>query len=249
MDARRWMFALAAIGVLAFYALTQPRRPPRRRGNPWRTLSNRRRVFIDDEGRLERGLPADWRGAHVRDLPELGRRWRGIDREERACTQVGRARATFSTTEEAVQELLDANPELLAFLQLEGKGRNERSYLEWLRRGRRGRKPELGAGDGRFDALNEGLERKGRNRVSSWHEAVRAVVPPSRRWADFDQRLELLEDATGLRLNLPGPAEDLEVQAEGRDQCYAAGDRLRDDLVERARGGRLTETELADVPF
>ncbi len=254
-----WLLALGCVGTVAYLAIVPPRRPRRlrnprprpRRGNPWCTLTNRRRVFIDDvSGRITKGLRRDWQGAHVRDLPELGRRWRQIERDEQDCAGAGgRARATFSTAQEGRRALLDANPDLLDFVELEAKGAKERAYLDWVRGGRRGKKPELAKGDGRFDAFNEGLELKGARRVSTWREALDRTVPPSRRWADFGPRLELLEDATGLRLNRPGPADALEDLGEHRGRCYAAGDRYRDDLVDQARRGRLAGDDLVDVPF
>ncbi len=74
-------------------------------------------------------------------------------------------------------------------------------------------------------------------------------MPASRRWADFGPRLELLEDATGLRLNRPGPADVLEDVGEHQGRCYAAGDRYRDDLVDQARRGRLAAAGGDEVPF
>lgn len=245
-----WLLALGCVGTLAYFAIATPRRPRRRRANPWRTLSNRRRVFIDDDGRITKGLPVDWHGSHVRDVPELGRRWRQIERDERECAAGGarRGRATFGTSAEGIRALLDANPDLKDFIELEAKGAKESAYREWVRGGRRGKKPELSKGDGRFDAINEMLNLRGGRRVSSWKEALARTVPASRRWADFEPRIEMLEEATGLRLNLPGPAEELADQDSTRGQCFAAGDRYRDDLVDQARRGRLAG-DLADVPF
>lgn len=254
-----WLLGLGCVGTLAYLAIVPPGRPrrlrsprPRRpRGNPWRTLTNRRRVFIDDvSGRITKGLRRDWQGAHVRDVPELGRRWRQIERDEKECAGGGsRARATFPSAAEGRRALYEANPELLEFIELEAKGAKERAYRDWVARGRRGKKPELAKGDGRFDAFNEQLELKGARRVSTWGEAIDRTVPPSRRWADFRQRLELLEDATGLQLNPPGPVG--EDQGEHRARCYAAGDDYRDALVDQARRGRLAGAgdDQGDVPF
>lgn len=251
--------ALVLAGLFGGRALAprpRLRRNPRgrrpRRGNPWVTLKNRHKVLIDDEGRIEAGeLPRWFRGAHVGDVAELGRRWREIDVEEDKCREGGgrRARATFHDQDEAIRELYDANPHLLDFVELEAKGGAERAYREWVRGGRRGPKPTRAKGDGRFDALNEGLERRGRRAVASWSEAIRATVPPSRRWEDFGPRLELLEDATGLRLNLPGPAEELELGGARGQECEQLGEGARERLLEAARSGRLVVGDLADVPF
>ncbi len=254
--ARDGLIALGALGVLGLAAelLERRRRPrPRRnpRRNPWVTMRGHR-VLIDDEGRIERGgIPRAWQGAHVRDVAELGRRWREIDSEEDACARGGaRARATFRSQEEALGELFDANPHLRDFVELEAKGQSERAYQAWVRGGRRGAKPTRAAGDGRFDAINEGLERRGRRAVASWSEAVRAIVPPSKRWGDFAGRLELLEDATGLRLNLPGPAEELELGGGRGAECEQLGEGARERLLEHARGGRLGEPEHQEgIPF
>ncbi len=251
----------ALLGLLLVGALvTRRRRPvirrnprPRRRPieNPWVTMRGHR-LFIDDEGRIQYGkVPRRWRGVHVRDVSALSRRWREIDREEDDCGRGGaRARATFRNQAEGLRELLDANPHLVAFLEGETKGQAERAYQAWVRGGRRGRKPTTkAAGDGRFDTINEQLERRGRRAVGSWSEAVRAIVPPSKRWADFGARLELLEEATGLRLHLPAPAEALELGGQRGAECEQLGEGARERLLEEARGGRLTETEQAGVPF
>lgn len=254
-----WLLGLGCVGTLAYLAIVPPGRPPRlrnprprprrRRGNPWRTLTNKRRVYIDDvSGRITKGLRRDWQGAHVQDVSELGRRWRAIERDEQDCAGGGtRARATFASQEEGARALLEVNPDLLEFIELEAKGAKENAYLDWKRRRRRGAKPELAKGDGRFDAFNVPLDLKGRQRISTWREALDRTVPPSRRWADFGPRLELLEEATGLRLNAPGPADELADQGEHSARCYAAGDQYRDDLVDQARRGRLAAGD--DVPF
>lgn len=246
-----WLLGLGCVGTLAYFAIVPPSRRRRRRANPWRTLSNRRRVFIDDEGRITRGLRRDWQGAHVHDVAELGKRWRDIEQGEAECASggSGRRRNTFRTNDEAIRALLDANPELVDFVELEAKGAKEWRYRAWARGGRRGPKPELAAGDGRFDAINEGLNLRGRARVSTWREALDRTVPPSRRWADFEPRVRLLEDATGLRLNLPEQTYAIADDDSTKAQCYAVGDRHRDDLVGQARRGRLRPPDLEPVPF
>jgi hypothetical protein len=250
--------ALALVGLFAGRAMRPPRvrRNPRgrrrRRDNPWVTLKNRHRVLIDDEGRIEAGeLPRYFQGSHVGDVAELGRRWREIDHEEDKCREGGgrRARATFRDQDEVIAELYEANPHLLEFIESEAKGQSERTYQAWVRRGRRGPKPTRAAGDGRFDAINEGLERRGRRAVASWSEALRAIVPSSRRWEDLPPRLELLEDATGLRLNLPAPAEGLELGGMRGQECEQLGEGARERLLDQARTGRLMVGDLADVPF
>jgi hypothetical protein len=211
------------------------------------------RVLIDDEGRIERGaVPRAWQGAHVRDVSELGRRWREIDTEEDACArgEGPRARQTFRSQAEALRELYDANPHLSEFVELEAKGQSERAYQDWVKGGRRGPKPRRARGDGRFDAINEGLERRGARAVASWSEAVRAIVPPTKRWEDFAPRLPFLEEATGLRLNLPAPAEELELGGGRGAECEQLGEGARERLLERARGGRLAEPDQQEgVPF
>jgi hypothetical protein len=250
--------ALGLVGLVGEILLRGPRRRrplrrnPRRRGNPWITMRGHH-VLIDDEGRIERGaVPQTWRGVHVRDVSELERRWSEIDAEEEDCaaTEGGRARATFRTQDEALRELYDANPHLSEFVELEAKGQSERAYQDWVKGGRRGPKPRRARGDGRFDAINEGLERRGARAVASWSEAVRAIVPPTKRWEDFAPRLPFLEDATGLRLNLPAPAEELELGGGRGAECEQLGEGARERLLERARGGRLTESaQQDDVPF
>jgi hypothetical protein len=208
---------LAALaGVFAIADRVQ--RLERRARNPWITLKRRRRdgrrqrVLIDDDGRIELGLPPELVGAHIGDLSELTGRIRAVEREgaeeeERIAPGGGRAQ-TFRTNDAAVRALLEANPRLVDFLE-EECSHDCGEFRAWLQRGRRGPKPRWRPGDGRFDAVNERLERHGARKVSSWLEAVYTTPPPSRRWEDFPERLAVLEEATGLRLELPSPAEDL----------------------------------------
>lgn len=242
---------LAAFGAIGYVAARGVRRRRRRRPlrvNP-RPVRYVRRVYVDKQGKLARGWPPAWPGTRLPHVRELGRDWRQIERTERDCeTAAGVRRARrFRSSEAAVAELLDANPELFDFLQAEGHTRTDMAYLDWLERRRRsarhervtvGRKPELAAGDGRFDAINELLDLKGKRRVSSWQEAVRVVMPPSRRWRDVAGRLPALEDATGLRLNLPGPAEQLERARAGLGDCLNRADEGFDQVVGRARAAR-----------
>ena len=115
------------------------------------------------------------------------------------------------------------------------------SCRQWLQRGRRGRsKPQWQRGHGRFDVVNERLEKKGARKVSSWLKAVYTTPPPARRWEDFPDRLAVLEDATGLRLNLPTWAEDLDQQTEDLGAVRQRTDERIDAIVTLARTGRLT---------
>lgn len=215
-------------------------------GLHWITLRNRRRVLIDRQGRIAAGLPAEFSGVNVRDISPLSRSLRQIDTEAADCEIPATGARTFRTADGAAAELVDANPSLAELLETDCSHDCQR-YRAWVRRGRRGPKPLAGPGDGRFDALNERLDLKGKRRVSSWIEAVHVTVPPSRRWQDFADRLPALEEATGLSLNLPPQAEALHVDAEAREACRDRADQAAADLVDRARAGRLADSE--EVPF
>jgi hypothetical protein len=218
----------------------------RRVRNPWVTLKRRRadgrrqRVLLDDDGRIEGGLPAELLGAHIGDLSELTGQIRTIEREgAEAETRLATGRAPQTFRHDAgVTALLEANPKLVDFLEAECS-HDCLEYRTWLKRGRRGRKPQWRPGDGRFDAVNERHERKGARKVASWLEAVYTTPPPSRRWEDFPDRVAVLEEATGLRLELPAPAE-----ARDRRGVDVAAVRHRTDariaaIVALARTGRL----------
>lgn len=214
-------------------------------------------VDTDDRGRVVRGLPDEFRGVHWRDAPRVQRAARRAERQTSQCERSARRsrRRKFRTAAEGRAELLEANPELAELLEASGTAAEEKAYRAWVRGGRRGRKPAPTPGDGRFDPLNERLERRGARRVGSWSEAVDVTIPRSRRWADFGPRLEVLEEATGMRLRLPAPAEQLEVEADDVERCHAAGDGQVRDLLERARVGRLRRrrrpapAELPPAPF
>jgi hypothetical protein len=210
--------------------------------NPWRTLSNNRRVFLDAEGRIDKGLPPMFHGVHVRDLSNVSR---GVREIEGLCEVEVDLPETFPNVEVGVLALLSANPDLQDFVESEG-GQASYNYRLWLRRKRRGPKPPPSP-DGRFDPFNEYLELTGKNRISSWLEALHRTVPSSRRWEDFPDRLPLLEDATGLRLNLPGPAEEAAVALADIKECRTRADEAVDDLLSRARHGRWPGR--ADAPF
>jgi len=243
------------LGVMAAAAVLAGgwRRPPRRRRrrrrlerairlpNPWVTLSNKRRVEIDDDGRVLKGLPAEWRGIHVQDVSEVSRRTRELEEASADCEQEARGRrrpTTFRTADQAVAALLAANPKLLDFYESECGQRCE-DFRQWVRGGRRGRKPHLDTSDGRLDSFNETLELRGRHKVTNWLEALYRVVPASRRWEDFRDRLPLLEEATGLRVELPEEAEELARLEAYAAECREGGDARIDDLLRVARETRL----------
>jgi hypothetical protein len=219
-------------------------------GLHWVTLRNKRRVLLDRDGRIAAGLPEEFHGVDVRDVGPLSRSLRELATSESECAaemSSGGAR-TFPSASVAVAELLDANPPLAELLESDCSKDCVR-YRRWMNGGRRGPKPVSGPGDGRFDPLNERLELKGHRRVSSWLEAVHVTVPPSKRWADFSGRLPALEEATGLRLNLPARAEALELGHEGAGACADRHDDQAAELLARARAGRLEGAASDEVPF
>jgi hypothetical protein len=222
-------------------------------GLHWVTLKNHRRVGLNAEGRVVAGLPEDFHGVHVGDVSPVSLGLRAIERGGRDCKAIVRsgARRTFKGADAGARELLDANPALAELLESDCSHECIR-YRRWVEGGRRGAKPLPGPGDGRFDALNERLELKGRRRVASWLEAVHVTVPPSRRWADFADRLPALEEATGLRLELPSAAEAGARAGEGMKACDDRADELAAELLAQARAGRISRPrplELEDAPF
>ena len=232
---------------------TDGRADPGDDGDHWVTLSNGRHVLLDQEGRIKRGLPGMFGQVHVQDVSELGKRVRETEEEGEQCerTVVQRRARKFRTTEDGVRALLAANPNLVDFL--EGECSHDcLNYRAWINRGRRGRKPPWSPGDGRFDALQVGLDLKGGRKISSWLEAVYVSVPPSRRWSDFAARLQFLVDATGLPLMLPAEADALVDEERGVEQCHAVADERIDALIELAREARLKGDRSgndSDVPF
>jgi hypothetical protein len=215
----------------------------------WVTLSNRRRVLLDETGRVSRGLPEMFQGVHVHDLSPLGKGVRAAESDEQSCESAVRRRhpRTFRTAEEAVGALLAVNPELVDFLESEC-ARQCDAYRAWIRRGRRGPKPLRHISDGRFDAIEVALELRGKRRLSSWLEAVFVTVPPSRRWEDFHERLQLLADATGLRLALPDPAEQLQLESADVDRCQLVAAERIQRLIELARAERLQGADADGAP-
>lgn len=206
----------------------------------WVTLSNHRRVLLDENGRIARGLPEMFQRVDVRDVSSLGRGVRQVGHGEQACERSVRRRhpRTFKTAEDAVRALLEVNPELVDFLEGEC-ARQCDAYRTWIRRGRRGPKPVRDPSDGRFDAIEVPLELRGKRRMSSWLEAVYVTVPPSRRWEDFDERLQFLADATGLRLALPNPAEQLHLESSDIAHCQTEAAERIQGLIDLARAARL----------
>jgi hypothetical protein len=216
-------------------------RPPT--GAHWITLSNHRRVLIDDEGRIVRGLPGSFNRVHVADVSLLGRRFRETEDEEQQCEAhvTGRRARTFRSVEDGVRALLEANPALFDYLEQECSHDCDR-YRTWVRRGRRGPKPLPGSGDGRFDAFKVALERRGKRAISSWLEAVYVTVPPSRRWEDFPDRVQLLADATGLTLQVPDETQAVDTERGDVERCRSAADERIDALIALARESRLAES-------
>jgi hypothetical protein len=245
-SARGWLALGAAFGGLALVGylarVAGASVSPRRRRNPWRTLSNRRRVHVDDAGRLDRGLPETFRGVHVRDVSRLSKRLRRLDREEAKCARTRKGVARFKTAKEYARALFEANPDLENYVQ-ENWGGDSQAFVE-------GRKVALGRGDGRFDFVNEPLGLKGRARVSSWAEAIRRIAPPSRRWSDTS-RLGWLSDGVGFEVQPPAHADAL---GETRADCARQVDHAIRETVTKAKTGRLTAPRraravLAEAPF
>lgn len=231
----------------------------------WITLSNRRRVQVDEDGRLVKGLCRDARGVHVRDLSPFMSRERDLmvsdcsrqgdvvleerrDGSTRFRDRAGRPISPrFASKEEGVRALLEANPALQDHVQANW-GTESQLYHAWVRSGRRGKKPPPLPGDGRFDPINVRLDLRGGRRVSSILEALYASVPDSRRWEDFTEDLLWpLEESVGFRLELPAETVLLASTRESVKTCREAKQEARDDLLERARSGRLVPDE--EIPF
>jgi hypothetical protein len=231
----------------------------------WVTLSNRRRVQIDKDGRIVKGIHLDARGVHVRDLPAFMSRERDLlasdcsrqgalvvetrsDGSTRFRDRSGRAVSPrFATKEVGVTSLLEANPELQEFAQANW-GSDSQHYHEWVRSGRRGPKPRPLPGDGRFDPISERLNLRGSRRVASILEALYASVPESRRWEDFTPDLLWpLEECVGFRLDLPEETVLLATSREAVTSCRSARQDAREDLLARVRSGRLVADE--EIPF
>lgn len=240
--------ALVGAGILAWIFDVFPFRIR----NPWVTLRGRQRVFLDGEGRIERGLPKKYRGILMRDLTKVGREARKTmkrqRREERALFR--RQASTFRTKQQAVRELLRANPKLRTFLDAHF-GRDDEKYLKWLGSGRRGRKPTSDYADGRLDGINYTWNLHGARAANNWTEAIYATIPESRRWEDLEERLAVLEEATGLSLELPPAAAELVTTRADRDRFEEAAEGELEDVYGRAREAAVMQTSggLEDAPF
>lgn len=205
-------------------------------------------VDVDDAGRIVGGVEPRFVGIHVDDLCAYAAAIAEMDDVEIQCRRQGRAAATFQSKEAAVASLLAANPRLDAFLEAEWTDR-EQEYRAWVKAGRPGPKPIADiAGDGRFDAFNATWDLHGRHRVTNWLEALYATVPTSRHWAELAERLPVLEEATGLRLDLPEEAERAAIAELSAEDCLAALDRRLDDLVSACRRSRCPQPEAEREP-
>lgn len=242
--------AVAAAGAWALGVF------PLRLRNPWVTLRrSRQRVFIDDDGRVERGLPRKFKGIALRDLTKVSRQVAKTKRRQRReqARLFPRSRSSFRSKDQAFRELVRANPQLRTFLDAHF-GRDDERFLRWLRGGRRGPKPTGPYADGRLDGINYTWDLHGARSANTWTEAVYATIPESRRWADFEERLPVLEEATGLALELPAPAARLQTSRAER-QRFAEGAELEvDDVYGRAREAAVMQSsggleELPDAPF
>jgi hypothetical protein len=252
-----WLGGLVVGAVVLERALFPPPRPPARNPpNPWITLKKRlrrtgrrQRVFIDDDGRIRRGLPEKFHGINIGDLTQVGQAVRRQKKQAaRARRQLARRMPeTFRSKDTALRELLAANPKLDDFLQREW-GNGSQAYKAWRRRGRRGPKPRLQAFDGRFDALNGAWDLEGPRAVGSWLEALYETIPASGRWDDFADRLPVLEEATGLRLQLPAPAERREL-SRGELEQFDEGDELEEEGIYRQARMAAGGADLEEAPF
>ena len=217
----------------------------------WRTLKNGKRVKLDADGRIVAGMPSKYHGAHIRDLSKLTheeRELEGID-----CNEAGHChtcKKTFRTKDEAFIALMEANPELHKLQQSES-GRYDLEFVRWQRAGRMGKKPRTPITDGRLDAINEYYDLRGAARVGSFTEAIYQTLPPSKRWADVEQRLRPLEEAAGMKINPPEESVRLAVAKMSIEECRADVDRRLAELFDQAKGGRLQDDAggAADVPF
>ncbi len=214
----------------------------------WVTMAHRP-VLIDDEGRIEGGgVPEDWHGIHIRDVSPVAAELREIEDQADDCETPAAGRKTFPTVDAGVAALLEANPNLQEFLEVECSNDCD-AFRGWVRGGRLGPKPKADPSEGRFDTINEQFEkRKPGQKVASWIEAVYVTVPKSRRWADFEGRAAVLSEATGVDLVLPAEAEAGITQYEDVAACQAAADERIDNVLQTARAGRYSAPE-EDVPF
>lgn len=227
---RSWALWAAVAGALAgivglAYADRALRRRQRPRRNPWRTLSNRRRVFLDDDGRVVRGLPEDLRGVHVQDLSELGARRRQIVHDF-DCTEARFRPKKYKTKAEFLRAFEGANEHFLTpFFEGQDPGDQDlQDYRYYLDLGR----------DFRF---------------ASWQDAIKATIRGratyDEAWGRLQNLVEIIEQKGGWRLTSPeetspvDPDEALRICLDQQDEAIAA-------LHVEARTGRLTA---GPVPF
>lgn len=172
---------------------------------------------------------------------------RVVSQEQRCRRAVRTQRATtFRRSDQGLRALLGANPQLAELLQTDCSN-DCKAYRGWRRNGRRGPKePPRSSGEGRFDALDIALERRGKRRITSWLEALYAAVPPSRRWREFRDRAPPLAEATGEDVLLPDPAYRLEDDARAFEACHAEAEELARSLRHGRREKRRT---LEDAPL
>ena len=216
----------------------------------WRTLKNGKRVKLNDEGRIVAGLPDKYHGIHVGDFGRVSKEERdllGIDCDELAgCHKCVRS---FKSKDQAYRALLDANPDLEELRSSEF-GSYDLAFIRWMRNGRRGPKPRTKITDGRLNAINEHYDLKGARRVASFTEAIYHAIPNTHRWKDLEARLRPLEEAAGIRINLPDEALKLDASSADVEQCRADVDARISALFERAREERIDPPPADDgVPF
>lgn len=202
------LFALVGLGLLVDRPPARVRNPRRRRPRKQKRVTRRRRRVTRSQLTAENPRR---RRRTAEQLVALE-----VDRCERSARRAARP-TTFARKREAVRALLDANPDLGDLVDRDC-GNDCRRYVEWTGGGRRGPKPKARAGDGRFDALNERWERRTPGRkVASWKEALDATAPSSRHWAEFADRVPVLEEAIGFPLNLPERTQRVTLaQLEGQ---------------------------------
>jgi hypothetical protein len=219
----------------------------------WRTLKNGKRIKLDAGGRIVAGMPSKYHGTHVQDLSKLTHEERhltGIDCED-LRTHCHTCRKTFRSKDEAYLAIVQANPQLHELQQSEF-GQYDLAFVRWQRGGRRGPKPRTTITDGRMDAINEHYDLRGASRVASFTEAIYHAIPSSKKWEDLEPRLQPLEEAAGLKINLPDEALRLNAAKMDAQQCHEEVDRRLTELFEKAKIGRLEhEHEHAgdEVPF
>jgi hypothetical protein len=233
----------------------------------WVTLGNHRKVALDNNGRVVRGFPQDARGVHVRDLSPFMKEYRDLTSANCSLgpegTQYHQTRggrevllgrggevlpARFETRDEALEALLRDNPHLENFVQ-DNWGNDSQSYKNWVLGGRRGPKPQLGRGDGRFDPINVSHNLTGARRCSSYLEALFVSMPSSRRWEDLTQnQLWPLSECVGFEVYPPSEAYRLPNARIEREVCEFEKAARTEDLLDRARQGRLVDGDDDDPP-